>query len=303
MEADGFDAKSGVVAITVKKATDDFETDALNNMKKSTLKQYKILFRQLNAYCEGKGLVFLKQLGVVEMRDFRNSWTIGPRTAGKHLERLKRFFNWCIENQWIESSPAKPLKSPKVGDTDVLPFTEEEVKKILEACDKYEGPNRERLKVLANFMLASGLRIGDAVTISKSRIVKDEEGFEVQLRTEKTGTPVTCPLPDHVAKAILAIEREHPFWSQKGDMERCASGWRKIFSRVFKSAGIKAHPHQFRHTFAKRLLVKGVPVGYVANLLGHSKVAITEKHYSKWIKERQSPVNAAVRATWEPQKP
>jgi site-specific recombinase XerD len=87
------------------------------------LKQYKILFRQLNAFCESKGLVFLKQVGVVETREFRNAWTIGPRTAGKHLERLKRFFNWCIENEWLTANPAKPLKSPKVGDTDVIPFT------------------------------------------------------------------------------------------------------------------------------------------------------------------------------------
>ncbi|MGD0272023.1 MAG: hypothetical protein ABSB14_23360 [Candidatus Sulfotelmatobacter sp.] len=46
-------------------------------------------------------------------------------------------------------SPAKPLKPPKVSDTDVIPFTEEEIKKILAACDEYDGPNRERLIVLA----------------------------------------------------------------------------------------------------------------------------------------------------------
>lgn len=297
MEATGL--QTAGVAVTVRKATDDFETDALNTMKKSTLKQYKVLFRQLNAYCETKGLVFLKQLGVVEVREFRNSWTIGPRTAGKHLERLKRFFNWCIENEWLTTSPAKPLKSPKVGDTDVVPFTEEEVKKILKACSQYEGPNRDRLVALTNLMLMSGLRIGDAVTISKSRIEKTADGYSVVLRTAKTGTPVSCPLPPDTARLILTFPDETPFWTQKSSMEKCASNWRNIFSRVFKSAGIDGHPHQFRHVFAKRLLVKGAPVGYVASLLGHGKVAITEKHYSKWISERQALVDTAVRATWK----
>ena len=59
------------------------------------------------------------------------------------------------------------------------------------------------------------------------------------------------------------------------------------------------HPHQFRHTFAKRLLIAGVPVGTVAILLGHRKVAITEKHYSRWITERQAIVDAAVRGSWK----
>jgi integrase len=57
--------------------------------------------------------------------------------------------------------------------------------------------------------------------------------------------------------------------------------------------------HQFRHTFAKRLLIAGVPVGTVAILLGHRKVAITEKHYSRWITERQAVVDAAVRGSWQ----
>jgi integrase len=89
-----------------------------------------------------------------------------------------------------------------------------------------------------------------------------------------------------------------PFSSGETSMEHAAKNWRKIFSRVFKAAGVKGHPHQFRHTFAKRLLIAGVPVGYVATLLGHSKVAITERSYSKWIAERQSVVDTAVRATW-----
>jgi site-specific recombinase XerD len=86
---------------------------------------------RLNRYCKEHGYVFLKQLGVVQVREFRNSWTMySLRTAGKHIERLKRFFSWCVENGWLKESPAKPLKPPKVGDTDVVPFSEEEVEKF-----------------------------------------------------------------------------------------------------------------------------------------------------------------------------
>jgi integrase/recombinase XerD len=284
--------------ITIKKATEDFEKDAEKNIRSTTLRQYKNLFRQLNKFCDSKGYVFLNQLGVVEVREFRNGWTLSPRTAGKHLERLKRFLNWCIENEWLTASPAKPLKSPKVGDTDVVPFTEEEVGKILKACDAYEGGNRSRVKVLANLMLASGLRIGDAVTIEKRRIEKTAEGYSVVLRTAKTGTRVSCPIPDDVAKSILALKDDFPFWTRKSDTEHAAANWRNILSKIFKAAKVKGHPHQFRHTFAKRLLIAGVPVGTLSVLLGHGKVAITEKHYSKWILERQAAVDSAVRASW-----
>lgn len=218
MEAEG--VVSTGQAVTVRKATEDFEKDAKNNIKSTTLRQYRNLFRQLNTFCDSRGVVFLKQITVVEARDFRNGWALSPRTAGKQLERLKRFFSWCMENDWLTVSPAKPLKPPKVGDTDVVPFTEEEVQKVLKACDSYTGGNRVRLKILANFMLASGLRIGDAVTINKNRIEKTPQGYSVVLRTAKTGTPVSCPVPDDLAKSILASD-EYPFWTRKSDGALC----------------------------------------------------------------------------------
>jgi site-specific recombinase XerD len=296
MEADGITAVSE--AVTVKKATDAFETDAKNNIEASTLKQYKILLTRLNKYCEQHGYVFLRQLGVVQIRDFHNSWTTySPRTAGKHIERLKRFFSWCVENGWLPESPAKPLKPPKVGETDVVPFSEEEIENILKACDAYPGPNRERLVVLTKLMLTTGLAIGDASMLSKDRVIKNGSGWYVELRRAKTGTAVSCPIPNDLAKAFHAFEGETPFWSGKSNLEDLTKNWRKIYTRVFKTVGIEGHPHQFRHTAAKRLLVAGLSVAHVATLLANSE-SIVRKHYSKWIPERQQAFDNAIRSTW-----
>jgi site-specific recombinase XerD len=285
-------------AVTVEKAVSEFEKDAETNVTPRTLRKYKILLKRLNAFCKGRGLIFLKQVTVVEVRDFRNGWTqYSPRTAGKHIERLKRFFNWCVENQWMEASPAKPLRIPKAGETDVVPFSEEEIGKILKACDQYEGPNRKRLRILTDLMLESGLRISDAVMISKDRIVKTPHGYAATLRTAKTGTAVSCPLPDKLAKAILSLEGKTPFWSGTSDVESPAKNWRKIYARVFKAAGVVGHPHQFRHTTAKRLLVNGVPITVVATLLGNTE-KVCRENYAKWIPERQDAFEASIRQSW-----
>jgi integrase len=213
--------------VTVKKATEDFEKDAENNIKDTTLKQYRFLFKRLNDFCQQRGLVFLRQLSVVEVRDFRNSWTTySPRTAGKHIERMKRFFSWCVENHWLDQSPAKPLKSPKVGETDVVPFTEEEIERIMKACRSYKGPNRDRLIVLTLFMLATGFRISDSVTISKSKITNGSDGWMVELRTTKTGTAVACPIQNDLAKSIMKMDSDHPFWTGKSDLEDRTKNWR-----------------------------------------------------------------------------
>lgn len=297
MEAEGITSVSQPVTVT--KAISDFEEDAKTNIQPSTGKQYRILLRRLNDFTQGRGLVFLRQLTVVEVRDFRNSWTTySPRTAGKHIERLKRFFSWCVENGWLLESPAKPLKAPKVGETDVVPFSEEEIKNILKACDAYAGTNRKRLVVLTKLMLTTGLAIGDASMLSKDRVIKNGSDWYVELRRAKTGTAVSCPIPRSLGEAFHSLEGSTPFWSGRSDLEDLTKNWRKIYGRVFKAAGIAGHPHQFRHSAAKRLLVAGLPVAHVATLLGNTE-NIVRKHYSKWIPERQQVFDKAIKATWK----
>jgi len=89
MEAGGIDAylTGDKGALTVQKATDDFEADAKNNIQTSTLKQYKILLARLNAYCKDHGYVFLKQLSVLQVREFRNSWTTYSPMGREHLRQ------------------------------------------------------------------------------------------------------------------------------------------------------------------------------------------------------------------------
>lgn len=197
-------------------------------------------------------------------------------------------------------SPAKslrPVRKDNDDESNAIPFDEEQVKKILVACDSYDGDNRARLKVLTKFMLESGLRISDAVTISKNKIVENKnKEYEIVLTTKKKKKRVQVPISTEIAREVLALESETPFWTGKSDAEDCASLWRKAFVRLFNAANVKGHPHQFRHTFAKRLLIGGVSIGTVSILLGHRRVAITEKHYANWIPERQDAVNAEIKA-------
>ncbi|MGB2668306.1 MAG: hypothetical protein WAK48_30245 [Candidatus Acidiferrum sp.] len=60
MESEGITTAVGQ-PVTVKKATDDFEEDAKANITSRTLRKYQVLFKRLNAFCQSRGLVFLRQ--------------------------------------------------------------------------------------------------------------------------------------------------------------------------------------------------------------------------------------------------
>jgi len=129
-------------------------------------------------------------------------------------------------------------------------------------------------------------------------VVKTHADYSLELRRAKTGVAVSCPIPNDLAKAILALDGDTPFWSGKSDLEDITKKWRKIYTKIFEAAGAEGHPHQFRHTTPKRFLVKGVSTGFVASVLGDSE-EIVRRHYSKWIPERQEAVDKAIRATWK----
>jgi integrase/recombinase XerD len=214
------------------------------------------------------------------------------------VERLKSFFGFCVNMEWLAASPTRSFKPPKVTDAEVVPFSEKQVADILAACDKFNG-NRARLKALVDLMLASGLRIGDAVMIPKDAFLKSGRNeYSVTLRTEKNGVRVTCPMPDTAATQVLALDGDNPFWNGVSNAEDCAVTWRRALGRLFDLAKVEGHPHQFRHTFAKRLLMADVPVGTVAKLPGHRRVAVTKQHCSRWIPKRQAAIDVVVRDSW-----
>jgi site-specific recombinase XerD len=84
------------------------------------------LFKRLREFCQSRGLIFLNQMSAEETSNFRNTWTLGPLTHVKQLERLKAFFRFCVDMEWIKSSPAKSFKPPKTTEQEIVPFTEDE---------------------------------------------------------------------------------------------------------------------------------------------------------------------------------
>ena len=97
------------------------------------------------------------------------------------------------------------------------------------------------------------------------------------LRMHKTGKPLYTWIPDWLVARLRDREKVHgPRIFLAGvtqNAKQLCDIWRnKRLKKVFELAGPfeeKATPHRFRHTFVRILLEKGLPVGDVAELMGH----------------------------------
>jgi integrase len=289
--------------VTIKDAHQKFIADAeARKLNASTLYKYRRLFSQLDTFAETHSLRFLKQLDLDLLAVFRASWKDGPRSSLKKLERLRAFLRFAQKRKWIDHNPALELKSPKIQNKPTMPFTREEIVRILTALEPYGKSagirNAQRLRAFVLLLRYSGLRIGDTVQLDVNRIRENK----LLLHTEKTGVPVYCVLPDMVIKALDAAPHSSSryfFWTGKSTVRSAKGKWQRRLQRLFELAKVpNGHAHRFRDTFAVELLLSGVPLDRVSVLLGHSSIRITERHYAPWTRSRQEQIEADLKAAW-----
>ena len=149
-----------------------------------------------------KGYLYLKQLDLNALREFRESWELGPRTAMKKLERVKAFFRFASENEWVAVNPARLLRGPaNIRDTQKLPFEPAEIERIFKACREVQiqGCSNDELLAFTLILRYSGLRIGDASMLTVDRF----KGDDLYLYTQKSGTHVFVPLPPPASAQAL----------------------------------------------------------------------------------------------------
>ena len=132
--------------VTIKDAHEKFMADAVaRKLNDSTLYKYRLLFRQLDGFAVTYKVQFLTQLDLDTLATFRATWTEGPRTSLKKLERLRAFMRFAEKRKWIDDNPATELKAPKVPNKPTMPFTREEMIRILTALEP-SGPTAARLR-------------------------------------------------------------------------------------------------------------------------------------------------------------
>jgi len=292
----------GAERATVAKACDAFIRDCeARNLSSASLGKYRLLTEELKKHFEGR---VVGALTVDEVRRYRETWELAPISARKKLERLRTFFRFCIDNQWMHANPAKGIKPPIAHTRPTLPVTNEDFEKILWACDLYrvqgiygEG-NRTRVRAFVLLLRYSGLRIRDVALLSDDKL----KGNKLLLYSAKTKVPVYIPLPEFVVKELLKAgalrSGKYFFWSGHGEIKSCVNDWQRTLAKLSKLAGVKFHAHQLRDSFAVDLLSNGVSLEDVATLLGNT-VKIAEKHYAPWVQSRQISLEKSIEKAWK----
>src|ERR1700687_2217376 len=217
--------------------------------------------------------------GVAAFRDKLTAGGAKPSTVARKLSAIRALFNDLMRRGAIKINPAdaKLVRSPKrpsIRKTGYLSW--EEARELLRQPDRdTEIGKRDYAMMILD--ANTGLRRSELCGLKDEALTRQAGTWCLRLRG-KGGKERILPFREDVNDAVEAWVRVRPrdsewlFTTMQGERFSEHSFW-KMLKRYAAQVGIedKVHPHALRAAYISFLNSKGIPVGDIQQLAGHSR--------------------------------
>lgn len=226
----------------------------------------------------------------------RSSCKPASRGTIHHYGKVTRtLFNWAEAEEYLEKNPALRLRLAAPGYKQVEPYSDEEVKALLDVC-LYDCEHRYRYLGVRNLAMVSlladtGLRVSELTGIGLS----DLDPNLRQLRVMGKGAKMrVVPIDGEARKALKRYLAARPpggdqLWQTDDGQAMVTCSVKVMFQRLKKRAGVNGYggAHRLRHYYATRYLEAGGDINSLRLLLGHATLDMVLR-YSKYIDSQRA---------------
>ena len=179
-------------------------------------------------------------------------------------------------NRWlrVEGFPSLwQLKSPRIVQKKIRVFAEEDLDLLLDVIAK---KNLEE-QILFHLLYGSALRISEALMLQSKDIDLKKSNARVLGKGSRWRE---VPLTQICVELLKELKNKEGSWHANSINYACARRWTGQWG---EEAGIQKkygalHPHLLRHALASHLLRRGAKLPHIQKLLGHQRLATTEKY-------------------------
>jgi integrase/recombinase XerC len=240
----------------------------------------------------------------------------------RKLSSLKSFYNYLYQKEMVNNNPAARVAVPRLHEKEIVRLDVDEVVLMLdeaESGDRLTGKQKEyhektklRDVALLTLMLGTGIRVSECIGLNINDIDFKNDGIRVH---RKGGKEQIVYFGDEVETALKAYldERKH-ILAVSGDedalflsLQNRRINSRSVENLVKKYARIvtplkKITPHKLRSTYGTNLYRETGDIYLVADVLGHSDVNTTRKHYAAIQEDRRKSARNKVRLREKPEE-
>jgi len=199
-------------------------------------------------------------------------------TINRKLSSLSKMLKFGLDREYISKIPKIEKKKEQNGRIRWL--TDEEEKNLIKHFDE---THRKDLSNLVVFLLETGARVGEALSVKW----KDVDKNMVSFWDTKNNSPRSVPLTRKVAIAIASqnVAQTSTEETQKrvGPFSHIGySEFHYLWQKAKNILGFKDDaqfvPHCLRHTCASRLAQAGVPLITIKEFMGHKSIQVTMRY-------------------------
>jgi len=212
------------------------------------------------------------------------SQTLRPASVNRHLQLLRAAYNRAVRAGKLTYNPLRHFRLLKENNIRVRYLSEEEEERLLFALPDY-------LRPLIRVAIHTGLRRSELLALRWGDI--DLSLGVLTVREAKPGEGRRMPLNNVVRKTLLRLHQErgqaltengsssgerngHVFSAREGGY---LYNLNRYWYPALRHAGLRdLHFHDLRHTFASRLVMRGVDLYTVQTLLGHKTPAMVQRY-------------------------
>lgn len=220
----------------------------------------------------------------------------------RKMSALRSFYAYFYKRQMIKTNPTLLVDMPKIHEKEIIRLEADEVASLLDyvehAGDQLTGRQRsyyektkERDFAIITLLLGTGIRVSELVGLNMDDIDFKNHGLHLIRKGRKE---MTVYFGDEVADALLQYiegSRSHIIALEGHEdalffsMQRKRIGVQAVQNLVKKYAKAvtplkRITPHKLRSTYGTALYQETDDIYLVAEVLGHSDVNTTRKHYA-----------------------
>lgn len=216
----------------------------------------------------------ITNLSLIDMKSYEHElYAAGykPGSVRSHVKIVQLFFNFCVENELIQTSPARTMKpgKPSRRDAETKAATPRELALMLDYT-RYDL----RVNALVAFIAQSGVRAGEAAGLrvddidfesNTAKIMGKGSIRRIVIFGRGAGGSIQKWLE---ARAVQKIDNPQVFAANSKPF----TGRRVTYAVGHVSDKVcsrRVTPHMLRHLFIETLLMNSVPTTVVEKLVGH----------------------------------
>ena len=285
------------------------------------LKTTEITDADLN-HIAGTHIALYSDYLTLYIRDDEREETNADMSKMRKLSTLRSYFKFLFKNNRVNSNVAQLIDLPKLHEKPILRLEIDEVVRMLDEVEsgsalsdgqkKWHDLTKTRDLAIISLFLGTGIRVSECVGIDIDDIDFSQNSFLV---TRKGGAQVILYFPEEVAgalKAYMALRKtiealpghEQAFFlsMQKKRMNvRSVENLVKKYALLVAPLKKRISPHKLRSTFGTNLYHETGDIYLVADVLGHSDVNTTRRHYAAMTDDRRREAARRVRLRDEPE--